>query len=192
MRASGTLRAIRASRAAIASSVGASRDQIGVLVPPGVTWLTRMPRGASSDARLRVMVRTPPLAAAYADHFARRVHRLLVAADDGHPCALRQEQARRGETNAAVASRDQRRLVREPHVDLRVVVRGSRRGSGPGRATSLPAGAIVIRGSEAPPRLMPGLLDTALVVCFRRRNPDGGFMCLHINSRARQPSTFES
>src|SRR3989442_3833985 len=44
----------------------------------------------------------------------------------------------------------------------------------------------------APPRLMPGLLDTALVVCFRRRNPDGGFMCLHINSRARQPSTFES
>src|SRR5260370_40741205 len=67
MRPSGAPRATRASTTVIALSVGASDDQIGVFVPPGVTWLPRMPRGATSDARLRVMERTPPLAAAYAD-----------------------------------------------------------------------------------------------------------------------------
>ena len=40
------------------------RFQIGVLVPPGDTTLTRMPRGDSSDAITRAMARTPALLAA--------------------------------------------------------------------------------------------------------------------------------
>jgi NAD(P)-dependent dehydrogenase (short-subunit alcohol dehydrogenase family) len=45
-------------------SAGYAATKAGVRVPPGVTWFTRMPRGARSVAKLRVMARTPALVAA--------------------------------------------------------------------------------------------------------------------------------
>ena len=41
----------RCSNSLSASSVGVIRDQIGVRVAPGVTWFTRILRGANSEAK---------------------------------------------------------------------------------------------------------------------------------------------
>ena len=43
-----------------------AKAAMGVRVPPGVTWFTRIPRGARSVAKFRVIARTPALVAAYA------------------------------------------------------------------------------------------------------------------------------
>src|SRR4051812_37421778 len=60
-RPSGMVCEILASSATLASGVGAVRSQIGVVVPPGETTLTRILRGDSSDAITRAIARTPAL-----------------------------------------------------------------------------------------------------------------------------------